>query len=486
MFTKSQLLEWYDEAEIHEDYESIKSLITPYPFRDIDTGETRFSIAYVGNMVHKVDASKRHTVILAFDGKEYAFWCGDSFTDNTKSMSKTEASKHISTALNEVVPGHKAVAEAKLNELYHMFDKSSGCRFWASYKASGKICRHVKDLLQVAKDENLAVVLQDEYNKFTKKGTTTMTTISTTDKVLKRYAFKKHCLLTGPKGFGKTVGVHQIIDELKVSKNAVFEVGGYEGLESIDLLGQNIPFVKEVKTSKLGAISSLKANASFGRTEETQHIQDLVWLDGALSAAFRNASKGNPTVLFIDELYRIPGRELSILIAALTPDNKGFYTLRTRRIIGLDKDGCGIEEVIKCKKEHLWVVATTNVGADYDVDGIDSALEDRFMIIHKPGERNEVKTIVEKLIKERKYKPSLVAQLMEFYDKMEGFRKKSALSKLINTRHLAEAIELSIDETDVSAVLVDNHMKWIDRDIHGEPDAAQKDLVFKTISSVFK
>jgi mannose-6-phosphate isomerase class I len=108
------------------------------------------------------------------------------------------------------------------------------------------------------------------------------------------------------------------------------------------------------------------------------------------------------------------------------------------------------------------------------------------MIIHKPGERNEVKTIVEKLIKERKYKPSLVAQLMEFYDKMEGFRKKSALSKLINTRHLAEAIELSIDETDVSTVLVDNHMKWIDRDIHGEPDAAQKDLVFKTISSVFK
>jgi MoxR-like ATPase len=434
-------------------------------------------------MVSLKDASKRHTVVLAFDGTKYAFWCGDAFTDKSK-MTKKEAQEYINEALKEVHSSKKDEVESKLNELYFMYEKSSGCRFWASYQASGKICRHIKNLLQVAKDQSLADKLEYEYYKYT-KGTTTMKT-TTTQKQLQRYAFKKHCLITGPKGFGKTYGAYQVIDELSIPKESVFEVGGYEGLESVDLLGQNIPFVKEVKTSKMSAVSSLKANAnSFGRTEETQHIQDLVWLDGALSAAFRSASKGEQTVLLIDELYRIPSRELSILISSLTPDNKGFYTLRTRRIIGLDKDGCGIEEVIKCKKEHLWVVATTNVGADYDIEDIDSALEDRFMIIHKAANRDEVKAIVKKLINERKYKASLVSMLMEFYDKMEGYKNKGTLNKLINSRHLAEAVELSLDEKDIAEVLKDNHIKWIDRDINGELDKTQQSLVFKTVDSVF-
>ena len=278
--------------------------------------------------------------------------------------------------------------------------------------------------------------------------------------------------------------VYQFLDNEEIPSEDIFEVGGFEGLESIDLLGQNIPFVKEVKKQNKNII--LKANNVFSSQDGTEHVQDLVWMDGALTAAFRNASKGKKTVLMIDEILRIPGRELSVLVAALTPNNKGEFTLRTRRIIGLNEDGCGIEEVIKCSKENLWVVATTNIGAEYDVDEIESALADRFMIIHKGAERSVLKTILEGEIKNRKFKVSSVAKLMEFYDKMVSYKKTENISKIINTRHLTEIIEFAIDEADIPNVVNDQILKWVDRDMEGTPVHVQIKLITETISKVWK
>lgn len=470
------------EAEQLTNYTVESELITAYPFKDIDTKEVRFSVAYITKLVDPAKA-KNHTTLLAYDGEEFFFWCGDGYIDNTTSVSLSQAKKMVSESLVDVKE-EVGEAQKELDALYHSQDKSTGCHFWANWKGRGKICKHVKDLLKRVEGNDIIEELQEKWNHYMTSGASTTTTSSSSGlSKLQRYAFKKHILTTGPKGFGKTWEAYQFIDDQKIPEKDVFEIGGFEGLESIDLLGQNIPYVKEVKKSKKAI--TLKGNNSFASSDDTEHIQDLVWLNGALSAAFANASKGNKTVLLIDEMFRIPARELSILIASLTPDNKGFFTLRTRRVLGLDENGCGIEEVIKVKKENLWVMATTNVGADYDIEEIDAAFEDRFMIIHKSPQRTTIKTIVENAAKERKFSTSLVKNLMEFYDKISSYNSIGELSKIINTRHLSEAIELANDEDDIVEVLRDMKLKWIDRDISGEPDATHIELIDKTLASIW-
>jgi len=468
-----------NEGKLDANYIVSNSYTTPYPFIDIDTNEIKFSIAHVMKLTNTTDSTKNHTVVLAYEGKEYFFWCGDNFIDNTKTHTMKKGKEIVSEAIKDV-KNNIAEASKQMNEIFHKETASSGCGFWRDWKSSGEICKHVKHFLSEidsATIDSLEVIHNDYMNAVKPSSSNDL-------QKLKRYAFKKHVFIDGPKGFGKTYGVYDFLDTEKIPSENVFEVGGFEGLESIDLLGQNIPFVKEVKKANKSVV--LKANNVFSSQDGTEHIQDLVWMDGALTAAFRNASKGKKTVLMIDEILRIPGRELSVLVAALTPNNKGEFTLRTRRIIGLNEDGCGIEEVIKCSKENLWVVATTNIGAEYDVDEIESALADRFMIIHKPANRDVIKNIIIKEVKNRKFKVDVVKKLMEFYDKMVDYKTSEEISKLINTRHLAEVVEFAIDESDVPNVVSDQILKWVDRDVDGKPNSTQFTLIEKTIQNIWK
>jgi MoxR-like ATPase len=469
------------DAKSNPDYTLTSANFSPYPFYDDETKETRFSMAYIVKFNH-ISEPKNHTTVLAFDGTEWFFWCGDAYVEkgSTKLTMKI-ARERVAEAMKSVKNEHDEAKE-RLDQLFNSEEKSTGCHFWKGWKTSGKICSHVKHLLNTIDDEKLKEI-EEQFNHYT--NVSKIKPSSSDSKKLQRYAFKKHVLFQGPRGFGKTYGVYDYLDSIEFPKENFFEVGGFEGMESVDLLGQNVPYVREIEAKKSFQLNQLKANNSFSSQKEKEHIQDLIWVDGALTAAFRNASKGIKTVLLIDELLRITSRELSILISSLTPDNKGFFTLRTRRIIGLDEDGCGIEEVIKVKKEHLWVVATTNIGSDYDIDVADLALLDRFIIIHKDANRTEVKTVVQENAKERKFSTSLVAKLMSFYDKMEKYKKSENIAHLVNTRHLSEMIELAIDENDVPEVIQDMILKWVDNDVDGKPDATQIKLIEKEIANIF-
>lgn len=147
---------------------------------------------------------------------------------------------------------------------------------------------------------------------------------------IERYEFKEHILVSGPRGAGKTYTIDKHLREQGVE---VEFIGCHNALESIDLLGYYIR----------------NADGSF------------VWLDGALSGSFRKA-KDKKVALFMDELLRMPSRELNILVAALTPDSEGYFNLRTNRITNT-VDGIGEVELLRIPKENLWVVGTTNVGA---------------------------------------------------------------------------------------------------------------------------
>jgi midasin (ATPase involved in ribosome maturation) len=266
-----------------------------------------------------------------------------------------------------------------------------------------------------------------------------------------KYSFQKHILIEGEKGSGKTYSISKFLADEGV--DTVF-IAGHEGMESIDLLGYLIP-------DKSG---------------------ELVWKDGALTEAFRRAQH-HQTVLFFDELLRVPSRELNLLVGALSPNARGEYVLRTGRVLEVI-DGIAVEETLIVPQDRLWVIGTTNVGAGYAVDEIDEALSDRFRIIRKDTDTDEMKSILKKMF------PSGVAnmttELMKVYTYLMELRKKGDLNKIVNMRHLVEAVQFS-DYTKESIVgnLVDLIPHWVDRDTDGYINSAQKELVLKAIQRAF-
>ena len=267
---------------------------------------------------------------------------------------------------------------------------------------------------------------------------------------LEHYSFRKHLLIQGEKGGGKTYMVDKLIKER--GYNTEF-IGGHEAIEAIDLLGYYI-----------------KTDGG-----------DLVWKDGGLTAAFRRAAKGEQVVLFIDEMLRIPKRELNILVAALTPDSDGQFRLRTSRaqnVEVIDGNAIAQEETLAVPSNMIWAIGTTNAGAGYAVDTIDEALADRFRTIIKQVTEKEIKAILEGYVKEHPdMHKSIVGKLMKFYKNFHDMKKAGELTKVLNVRHLTEVIILADNTAMVQDMLMDLVPTLCTQDVHGYPTEAQAAVV---------
>jgi MoxR-like ATPase len=351
--------------------------------------------------------------------------------------------------------------------------------YWKTIK-SGKFCKHVNSMLAtiIDKDVNQLKTKYKAAFKPAKKATKAKTGVADTflPKVAK-YAFMKHVCVEGEKGSGKTYSIDKYVKEN--GWNTEF-IGGHEGIETIDLLGHLVKHTEEVAGSDF---KGAKGNV-FTTVSVTQYVDRMVWKDGPLTAAFRSASAGKETVLFIDEILRIPSRELNILVAALTPNSSKQYVLRTGHITGLE-NGVAKEETLVADCNKLWIVATTNVGADYQVDTIDEALVDRFRFIRKDNDRNEIKSILEEQAKAKKYGASVVGQLMSFYDTYSNLRTMGQVNKLLNLRHLSEAIEFGSTVDEVEENLVDLIPSLVDRTPEGYLEQEQVKLIEAAIKKAF-
>lgn len=268
-----------------------------------------------------------------------------------------------------------------------------------------------------------------------------------------RYWFKKHLLIQGEKGVGKTFTVDQKLNEHDVDYRFV---AGHEGIESIDLLGY---YIKDEKGN-------------------------LVWLDGVLSEVFRIA-QDKPCALFIDEILRIPSRELNILVGALTPSSKGTYRIRTNRIVDVI-DGVGTTELIEVKMENLWCIGTTNVGAGYQVDEIDDALSDRFRVVVKETSNAELESILLNCATKNKISHSVVSNMITFYSQMKDFVTSGELEKSVNLRHLCEVLEYSQDDTEIKSYMMDLINTWCSSDTNGNPNKSEKEIITKMLKRIFK
>lgn len=289
--------------------------------------------------------------------------------------------------------------------------------------------------------ETMITQIQDEKKKYAGVGV---------EGFIDRYAFKKHIMIAGPKGAGKTYTVSNYCEENGVHTEFI---AGHNGLESTDLLGY---YVKNTS----GA---------------------LVWMDGPLSAAFRKAQT-EPSVMFIDEILRIPARELNILIGALTPDSTKHYVLRTNRIVG-EVDGMGKSETLRVPAKQLWAVATTNIGSDYDVDDMDLAFTDRFRTIDMTLATSTVATIIENS-NDGKFDQSVLDRVIRLYDAVEALVNAKELTYKLNVRHLCEIIDFCDDPKELTSFFYDLTPNICSRTTDGDVNTVEENIYKSAIKKI--
>ena len=269
----------------------------------------------------------------------------------------------------------------------------------------------------------------------------------------KRYMFKKHVLIKGERGTSKTFSLDKFLNDNELT--TIF-MTAHEGVESQDMVGY---YTKD---------------ATGG----------LVWLDGTLTQAFRLAQK-QKVVLFIDEMLRIPARELNVLIGSISPSSKGTFKLRTNRIVNIS-DGIGETEILEVPQENLWVAATTNVGAKYNVDEIDHALSDRFRVYEKTLTPFETRQIITFWLDMRGFDSKWVDKFVNLEEKIRALFNSGEIENIINIRHISELIQYAETEGDFISYAVDLLPNLCGVDMNGQIEKTEKELILKLIKNTLK
>lgn len=273
------------------------------------------------------------------------------------------------------------------------------------------------------------------------------------DHFIDRYAFNNHIMLAGPRGVGKTYKVTEYADAHHAK---VVQLNGHSGIESIDILGYNI------------------------RAQDGS----FVWLDGPLTEAFRIAQT-EPVILIIDEFLRIKSRELNIFISALTPNSSGEFILNTSRVIDI-VDGIGRTEVLKIPASNLWVVATTNIGSDYDTDDMDLALSDRFITFDVLMQESVIHSILTAVnLKYSNFDEMHITKLVNFFKAIDELVKAQELPHTINTRHLTKVLALAKDPREFKSYLMDFVANVVSRQTDGNLNEAEVKIYRDALTSVF-
>jgi hypothetical protein len=202
------------------------------------------------------------------------------------------------------------------------------------------------------------------------------------------------------------------------------------------------------------------------------------WIDGPLSAAFRQAALGKSVLLVLDEIFRAQAQSRTVLLTctspATTPSGEKVYRLTTGRPIIDPETGVHQYEVLEAPCRNIAFVATTNVGAQFNVDMGCPAERDRFIAVHVKVEESKIRAVLGSIASARGFCPSIVDKVVNFWKGACALKADNFLELAPSTRILAEALEYTPTDAALRNTISTLGMHtWVGTTIDGEPEMEQ-------------
>lgn len=403
-----------------------------------------------------VDVVEHFTTTLALTIEsgvaKWSVWCRDKFQEgrDIAGGNNIPPDDRIKACANCTASANRIPLTKGMKKLHNSRPVSASCDFWTQFKIDESLCPHViyflKQLVSAHPDFEADAIDQYDLLFGTASSPTTARAFD-----FERTIFKNPIGIKGEQGSGKTYDAFALA---KKHGLPLFLVAGNEGTETSDLKGYLVP-----------------------------HASGLVWKDGPMAAAFR-AAKTDKALLVVDEILRIPTRELSLFLTALSKFD-GHYRFRTGRMLEV-VDGVGQEEELIVPCENLLVFVTTNVGSQFAINDMDPAMEERFVWFYRKTEESQLKKILQGALDIKGYSTAKAEVLLKFFRKMKELKNKGMVRASPTTRPLVRAIELCDIESELPATLKLQMLYWVGDTAEGEPIAEQMKPITDLIDAVFK
>ena len=291
------------------------------------------------------------------------------------------------------------------------------------------------------------------------------TAISPIAKEVQTYCSPKRAvvplLLLGEQGAGKTYGVRS---EAK-NYDHFIEVPCHAGMEAKDFIGGPLPD---------------------GNT--------FSWTDGGIARAFRLAAAGKSVLLLVDEIFRVPAAQRSVFLTCLSPDETGdepVYKLKTERVMKEKGGVCYTEELV-APVAHLSIVATTNIGGQFNVSEDDPAMAERWQFHYVYCSAVEIGRVIQSVLESGGMSNadavSLSALYVQFWTKASELKKLGTINLAPTVRTLTRAVKIATAPTakaHYEAVMKIAPM-WAGTDLDGRLNTAQIENINIAAKGAFK
>lgn len=340
------------------------------------------------------------------DIPNWSYYCGDEQIQGTHRADGKNLAHKLRT---EKVVDSKVIEALDASSWVNTVPDQTNCNFF-KMQARGRNCSHCEATLKFVDEptlQNMAVELAEWKAGKASSLTVPEAAQSPEEATFYNAAFIQPVLLVGERGSGKTY-----LARLAAEKyNARYlEMQMHPSMEAWEFRAHDRAFNGQIYTV-------------LGKLAEAVH-----WIQ-----------KGERVVLCLDEFLNMNPVFTTAINTALTLTKNDTYLIDTGKIIDAG-GGIGVSETVEVPADMLWIVATSNVGARYNLDKMIPSVRARFLIVLMNTNADRTKHILEKSLSKYEMPLALADMFKTFIEAVNEAVAQNTLDEEATTRMASNVI----------------------------------------------
>lgn len=384
--------------------DALNADMSPGPRQDVELVNARINKVVVGTEEHATIVLCR----LVDDKPQWSIYCGDGQVEGTF---RTDGKVLAAKVRKEGKVSNGLANQLEASDWIGKVTPTSKCGFFKMMDRGAKmtppkvnLCSHTKAALAnipAADLEEMATELKDWMSGAAVSVAAAVGPMSPEEEAFYDAAFIQHVLLAGERGAGKTFLARRAADQY----DAVYlEMQMHPSMEAWEFRAHDRAWNGKVYTV-LGKLA-----------------EAVYWIQ-----------QGKKVVLAMDEFLNMNPLYTTAINTPLTLTENETYLIETGKIIDMG-DGIGRLETVEVPADMFWVVATSNVGARYNLDKMAPSVRARFQIILMNTNAERTKTILEKNLAKYEMPMEFSEMFKKFLDTVNQAVSENTLDEEATTR----------------------------------------------------